>query len=421
MTKIAAPEPAAELTAAQTPQPKTPALRRRLTLPLLVLYGVGTTVGAGIYVLIGKIAGQAGVYSPWSFVLAALVMAFTVASYAEMSTRYPVSAGAAAYVKAGFRKRWMSRLTGFVTIGTGLVSSAAVALGSAGYVSQFVDLPTWVIVVAAVIVIGAVTGWGILQSVLLAGVLTVIEVAGLVVIIAAALVSDIPIADTLHLPPMEFDALASIAFAGLLAFFAFIGFEDLANVVEEAKDPRRDIPLAMVLTLAIATVLYVGVAVIAISAAPIDELAASEAPLSLVFQRLAGVSPGVISGIAIIATLNTILAQMTMASRVIYGMARQGDLPLVLGNVSPITGTPLLATGLVTAAVIGLALWFPLIGLAESTSLATLAVFALVNLSLLVVRLRGEKAAEGHIRVPIVIPLIGFVSCLGLIASATLG
>lgn len=396
-------------------------LRRRLTLPLLVLYGVGTTVGAGIYVLIGKIAGQAGVYSPWSFVLAAVVMAFTVASYAEMSTRYPFSAGAAAYVKAGFRRRWLSRLTGFVTIGIGLVSSAAVALGSAGYVSQFVDIPTWVIVIVAVVTIGAVTGWGILQSVLLAGILTVIEVAGLVVIIAAALASDIPLADTLHLPPMEFDALASIAFAGLLAFFAFIGFEDLANVVEEAKDPRRHIPLAMVLTLVIATVLYVSVAVIAISVAPIDELAASEAPLSLVYQRLVGVSPAVISGIAIIATLNTILAQMTMVSRVIYGMARQGDLPLVLGNVSPHTGTPLLATGLVTAAVIGLALWFPLMGLAESTSLATLGVFALVNLSLLVVRFRRDKATEGHIRVPIVIPVIGFVSCLGLIASSALG
>lgn len=392
-----------------------------MTLPLLVLYGVGTTVGAGIYVLIGKIAGQAGIYSPWSFMLAGVVMAFTVASYAEMSTRYPFSAGAAAYVRAGFRRRWLSRLTGFVTIGTGLVSSAAVALGSAGYVSQFVDIPTWAIVVVAVVVIGAITGWGILQSVLFAGILTVIEVAGLVVIIAAALVSDIPIADSLHLPPMEFDTLATIASAGLLAFFAFIGFEDLANVVEEAKDPRRNIPLAMALTLVIVTVLYVAIAVIAISVAPIDELAASEAPLSLVFQRLVGVSPVVISGIAIIATLNTILAQMTMASRVIYGMARQGDLPLVLGNVSPHTGTPLLATGLVTVAVIGLALWFPLIGLAESTSLATLAVFALVNLSLLVVRLRGEKAAEGHIRVPIVIPLIGFVSCLGLIASSALG
>src|SRR5690606_16027346 len=177
------------------------------TLPLLVLYGVGTTVGAGIYVLIGKIAGQAGIYSPWSFMLAGVVMAFTVASYAEMSTRYPFSAGAAAYVRAGFRRRWLSRLTGFVTIGTGLVSSAAVALGSAGYVSQFVDIPTWVIVIVAVVTIGAVTGWGILQSVLLAGILTVIEVAGLVVIIAAALASDIPLADTRHLPPMEFDAL----------------------------------------------------------------------------------------------------------------------------------------------------------------------------------------------------------------------
>ena len=127
-------------------------------------------------------------------------------------------------------------------------------------------------------------------------------------------------------PPLEAATLSGIAYASLLAFFAFIGFEDLANVVEEAKLPQRDIPRAMVLTLLISSALYLAVATIAVLAVPIDTLAASPAPLSLVFRAVANISPATISVIAIVATLNTILAQMTMAARVVYGMARQGDL-----------------------------------------------------------------------------------------------
>src|ERR1044072_9029263 len=125
-------------------------LRRRLGLPLLVLYGTGITIGAGIYVLIGTVAGHAGSYAPWSFVLAAVVMGLTVASYAELSTRFPVSAGEAAYVKAAFNSRTFSTLTGLLTIGIGVVSSSAVVLGSAGYIQQFTDLPQWLVVVAVV-------------------------------------------------------------------------------------------------------------------------------------------------------------------------------------------------------------------------------------------------------------------------------
>src|SRR3954469_11663036 len=122
-------------------------LRRRLGLPLLVLYGTGITIGAGIYVLIGTVAGHAGSYAPWSFVLAALVMALTVASYAELSTRFPVSAGEAAYVKAAFNSRGLSTATGLLTIVIGVVSASAVTLGSAGYIRQFYDLPQWLIVI----------------------------------------------------------------------------------------------------------------------------------------------------------------------------------------------------------------------------------------------------------------------------------
>lgn len=399
----------------------TPALRRRLGLPLLVLYGTGITIGAGIYVLIGKVAGHAGVYAPWSFVLAAAVMAFTVASYAELATRFPVSAGEAAYVKAAFGSRPLSILTGLLTIVIGVISSSAVTLGSTGYIKQFLDLPQWLLVTAVVLTLGAVAAWGILESVLLASLFTLIEVGGLVVIIAAAVRGDLAVAGALVQPlPLDPHVLSGIGFASLLAFFAFIGFEDLANVVEEAKVPHRDIPRAMMLTLLISTALYVAVAAIAVTAVPIDQLSTSSAPLSLVFREVAGISPVTISVIAIVATLNTILAQMTMAARVIYGMARHGDLPRMAGRVNPQTATPVFATALIAVSAIALALAVPLEPLAEGTSLVTLVVFALVNLSLLRLRYRRVQSTSPHVRVPVWVPAAGLATCLAMIASALL-
>lgn len=396
-------------------------LRRQLNLPLLVLYGVGITVGAGIYVLIGAVAGHAGVYTPWAFVLAAIVMAFTVASYAELSTRFPVSAGEAAYVRAAFQSRVLSTMTGLSTIVIGIVSSATVTLGSVGYIQQFLDLPQSILVVIIVVVLGGIAAWGILESVIIASIFTLVEVGGLLIIIAAAIQTKLPIATVLgNWPPLEIAALSGVAFGSLLAFFAFIGFEDLANVVEEAKVPHRDIPRAMVLTLLISTILYVLIAAVAISAVSVERLSSSSAPLSLVFREVAGVHTATISLIAIVATLNTILAQMTMAARVIYGMARQGDLPAALARVHPWTGTPLVATIVMVALIIPLALLVPFASLAEGTSLATLAVFALVNLALLRLRYRRARSVGPHLSVPIWVPAAGLVTCVAMIASALL-
>lgn len=397
------------------------ALRRRLGLPLLVLYGTGITIGAGIYVLIGAVAGHAGKYAPWSFLIAAIVMAFTVASYAELSTRFPISAGEAAYVKAAFQSRVMSTFTGLLTVAIGVVASSAVTLGSAGYIGQLVDIPQGATVVIIAVALGSVAAWGIFESALLAGAFTLIEVGGLMAIIVAAIHVEVPVLAALAQPlPTDVDTISGIAFASLLAFFAFIGFEDLANVVEEAKVPHRDIPRAMVLTLVISTILYVAVAAVAVSVVPIEHLSSSPAPLSIVFRQVAGVSPTTISIIAIVATLNTILAQMTMAARVLYGMARQGGLPRFLGHVHSKTATPLIATTIIVLLVIAFALAVPLVRLAEGTSMATLVVFAMVNLALLRLRKRGVHSQQPHVKVPIVIPAAGFTACVVMIATGLL-
>jgi amino acid transporter len=282
-----------------------------------------------------------------------------------------------------------------------------------------IELPTPLIAIVIVVVLGAVAAWGILESVILAGLLTLIEIGGLVLIVASALHSGISFGPALLAPP-PFDAtvLSGITFASLLAFFAFVGFEDLANVVEEAKNPRRTIPWAMALTLLITSVLYVLIAAISVSVVSPSLLAASPAPLSLVFGSVTGVSPTTFSAIAIVSTLNTILAQMTMTARVVYGMAQQGDLPGIAGRVHSGTGTPLIATGLVMLAVTVLALAFPLERLAEVTSLATLMTFALVNLSLLRIRSRDVAPDRAHLRVPLWIPLSGLVTSILMMASA---
>jgi len=394
-------------------------LRRKLGLPLLVLYGTGITIGAGIYVLIGAVAGHAGAHAPWAFVLSAVVMSLTVGSYAELSTRIPVSAGEAAYVKAAFNSRPFSIATGLLTIVIGVISASTVTIGSAGYIKQFTDMPQWLVVIAVVAVLGGVAAWGILESVLLASLFTLIEVGGLLAIVVAAFYGNVPIASTLVQPlPPDASTLSGIGFASLLAFFAFIGFEDLANVVEEAKVPHRDIPRAMVLTLLISTILYVAIAAIAVSAVSIERLSSSSAPLSLVFREVAGINPVTISIVAIVATLNTILAQITMAARVVYGMARHGDLPRIAGRVHARTATPLVATGLIALLVIALALSVPFERLAESTSLATLVVFALVNLSLLRLRHRRLRSSGPHVRVPLWVPAAGLATCIAMIASA---
>jgi amino acid transporter len=395
-----------------------PTLRRRLGLTLLVLYGTGVTIGAGIYVLVGAVSAYAGTHAPWAFLLAAAVMGLTVASYAELCTRFPVAAGEAAYVRAAFRSRMLSTLTGATMIATAVIASATVAIGASGYIAQFVAIPQEITVTVVIVALGLVSAAGVLESVILAGLFTVIEVGGLLIILVAALYQGLPFGAALAPPPFDLAVWSGLGFASLLAFFAFIGFEDLTNMVEETRAPERTVPRAMAITLILTAMLYAIVAAVAVTAVTPARLAASPAPLSLVFRELAGVSPATISAIAIVSTLNTVLAEMTMASRVVYGLSNLEDLPRWLGRVHRRTATPLFAIGSIVAITVALALLFPFEKLAESTSVATLAVFAMVNLSLLRLRWEGHHTAGPHLRIPIWVPAAGFVTCLALMAAA---
>ena len=158
---------------------------RRLTLLHAVLYGVGVTIGAGIYVLVGVAAGRSGLYAPLGFLAAAVVMGFTAASFAELGTRMPVSASEAAYVEAAFRRRWLTLLMGLLVVFTAAISAATISAGSVGYIGVFVPLPpTWIIVLV-VLSMGVIASLATTQSIAFAGVMTLIEVGGLLLIILA--------------------------------------------------------------------------------------------------------------------------------------------------------------------------------------------------------------------------------------------
>src|SRR5512139_1450372 len=382
-------------------------LARSLTLTHAVLYGLGVTIGAGIYVLVGLAAGRSGMHAPLAFMGAALVMAFSAASFAELGTRMPVSASEAAYVQAAFRLDWLSLGVGLLVVMTAIVSAATISVGSAGYVAVFLPLPAPWIISGVVLAMGIVACLATVQSVTFAGVMTLIEVGGLVLITVAGLGHGTDVVTRLpEIWPSAGDTTAWIGIAGttLTAVFAFIGFEHLVNVAEEMKEPHRTLPRALFLTLGLTALVYGLVVWIAVTAVPPQELARSSAPLALVFERLTGLPLVTMSTIAIVATLNGVIVHMFMIARVFYGLADQGNLPKALARLNPVTRTPLLATGLAVGAILVLAVAVPLARLADLTAVFTLVIFAVVNVALIRIKNRGDALPPGAFNCPRWVP-----------------
>ena len=373
----------------------TPRLARSLTLTHAVLYGLGVTIGAGIYVLVGIAAGRSGMHAPLAFFGAAIVMGFSAATFAELGTRMPVSASEAAYVQAAFDRKWLSLSIGLLVIATATISAATISVGSAGYLGVFLPLPGNWIIAGVVIAMGIIACLATVQSVSFAGFMTAIEVGGLVLIIIAGFGQGSSIIT--RLPEMWPDARDSVAWigiagTGLIAVFSFIGFEHLVNISAEMKNPGRTLPRALFLTLGLTALLYALIVWIAVIAVTPAELARSPAPLALVFQRLTGLPLVTMSAIAIVATLNGVIVHMIMIARVIYGLAEQGNLPKGIARLNPVTRTPLLATAIGVGVIRVLSLSVPLSGLADLTSRCTLIIFATVNIALIKIK-TGETAA----------------------------
>lgn len=387
-------------------------LKRRIGLPLLTAYGVGVMVGAGIYVLIGAVAAQAGVWAPLAFFLAGCVAAPTALSYAEFSSRVPDAAGEAAYVSKGFNSDALGILVGLAIVVAGTISAAAVLRGGVGYLSSLVPVDPAILIGVMGVTLVIVAILGAVESLAVAAVFTAIEVVGLFLIVWVGFGSE-PVAEIVTLPPPIWSGIMAGA---VLAFFAFIGFEDIVNMAEEVKDPSRTLPRAILISLFVTSAIYALVAFAAVRVVPVADLSRSEQPLALVWQTARGTDAAFLSAIAVFAALNGVLAQNVMAARVLFGLGRRTPILSVFHQAHPKFGTPTRATALVGLFVIGGALVLPVATLAEITSTVLLTVFVMVNAALILVKWRGVET-QGF-RVSIVVPMTGLVLSL---AALTIG
>jgi amino acid transporter len=400
--------------------PQDSALKRAISGKLLFLFIVGDTLGAGIYALVGEMSGEAGGVI-WLPLLVALVLALlTAASYAELVTKYPRAGGAAVFAHRAYRNDLVSFVVGFCMRAAGLVSVAGLALAFSGeYLTSFLDVPP---VPAALVFLAAVAALnlrGIRESLGANVVMTVVELSGLLIVIAlGALVVGGGGGDpgrVLELPAGA-SAADAVLGAALLAFYSFVGFETSANVAEETVDPSRNYPRALFGALLTTGVVYVLVGLAVAAAVPTEQLVNSSGPL-LEVVRVADVGlPGWVFGlIALIAVANGALLTSIMSSRLTYGMATQGLLPSVFGRVLPGRRTPWVAIVVTTAVSMALALTGSLEALANTVVLLLLVVFVSTNAAVLV--LRRDRVDHRHFRTPAVLPVLALVSCVVLLTQ----
>jgi basic amino acid/polyamine antiporter, APA family len=385
-------------------------LQRKLGLSLVTFYGLGTIVGAGIYVLIGEVANIAGQQIAWAFLLAGIIASLTGACYAELSSRFPAAAGAVLYIDQAFNKKRLSQFSGLLIILTGIVSAATISRGFVGYLGLYIDIPDWLAIVSLALILGSIAVLGVKESASAVALITILEVFGLLMVIVLVSFSSQTEAPHNH----ESFQLSSIILGSFLAFYAFIGFEDMVNLAEEMKSVKRDMPRAIFFAMIISTLLYLGIAWVAAEHTNLPGLASSDSPLAYMLgdHKLAVMIIGLIS---LVAITNGALTQIIMGSRVLYGMSRRNILPKVFGQVWTKTSTPVFSTLTVTFVILIFALWLPLAVLAKLTSSVMLMIFALVNLSLIRIKMIEAPKMTDHFKVPMAVPVLGLLMNISLL------
>jgi len=392
--------------------PSSAGLKRSLGLPALIIYGVGDILGAGIYALIGKVAGLVGNACWLSFSVSFVVALLTGLTYAELGSRFPRSAGASVYSLRAFGNSTFSYFIGFLVLMSGAVSMATVSHAFAGYLHVvWPEVPAGVMIVFFLLLLAGINFWGMNESSLTNIFCTAVEISGILIVILAGFKSFGTVNYLEVVPPEGKAHLYAFFQAGVLAFYAFVGFEDMANVAEETHQPEKFMPRAIMTSLGVVAVLYILTALAAVSAIPPSQLAGSSAPLLLVAQKgFPGIPSGLFTLIALFAVTNTALVNFIMGSRLLYGMAREGLVPSFLGRVHRSRHTPHVAIAVMLLIAMTLALTGTLVVLAQSNSLILLIVFSLMNLSLIIVKLRPQTTAAPF-QIPVFIPILGAASC----------
>jgi APA family basic amino acid/polyamine antiporter len=405
-------------------------LKRNLGLLAATSAGVGIISGAGIYALVGVATNMAGNAVWLSFLISSLVAVFTGLSYAELSSIFPKDAGEYVYSEHAFGKR-LAFMVGWLILISGIISVTVIALGFGGYFQAMFNIPQLgipiisnPIIIVGIVLLGLIAFinfYGMKESSWLNIVFTCIEVGGLLIIIASGILRG-RVVDYMAMP----NGIEGVFSAAALIFFAFIGFESVIKLSEETKNPERTIPLALVLSIAITTCLYIGVAIAGVSVLGWEKIGASSAPLAEVARAAWG--NGVFKLLAVIAmfsTANTVMISVMSTSRIAYGMGVEGSLPKILGRIHPKRMTPAIAIG-VSVAISGLLLFWDKIQIfAEMTNLVIFLTFICVNLALLVLRYK-EPDMPRKFRTPLNIgkfsltPVLGILTCLFLITRMEL-
>lgn len=405
--------------------PPTPAsdtnlvrLDRSLGLVQVTASGVGIIVGAGIYVLIGTATSLAGPRVWLGFLAAALVSVLTAMSYGELASMFPKAGAEFEYTRHAFPP-WLAFLVGWVMFVGLMVAAGAVALGFGLYLGQFVPVSPRLGALVLLVGVGAVAWGGIRRSARLTVVLSMVQVGGLVAVIAIG----VPHFGQVDLLADGGTGVTGVLGAAALAFFAFIGFDEVITLSEETRNPRRIIPLGLFLALGISTILYLGVAVAAVSVLGPDALGASPRPLADVLTHALGARGGdALAVVAMLATMNTTLLCLTAASRLQYGMARSGALPAALAR----TGTRTAAPHRAIAVAVLVAGGFVLVGdvklVASVTDVAVFLVFLAVNATVIILRFRRPEQERpfrtpGRVGKVPVVPVLAVVSVLVMLPS----
>ncbi|NLU75862.1 amino acid permease [Streptomyces sp. HNM0575] len=415
---------------AEGPEPADPDARsdgsplvRAIGPGLLILFIVGDILGTGIYATTGKVAGKVGGALWLPFVIGFAVALLTAASYAELVGKYPRAAGAALYTQRAFKVPFLTFIVAFMVMCSGLSSASAAARAFAGdYLGELVDVSPTLIAILFVLALAALNLRGVSESVKTNVVLTLVELAGLLIIIAIGIFAVLSgegdpgrLGDVHTSDGSGYALLTGVMGATALGFFAFVGFEDSVNMAEETVEPTRNFPRALFIGVTLTGTVYVLVALVSSLLVDFRVLEKSSGPL-LEVVKAGGVSfpPELFAVIALFAVSNSALINIMMASRLCYGMANEGILPALMGRVLPARRTPVAGIVFVTLLAVALVSTGEIEGLGDTTSFLLLCVFAVVNVAVLV--LRKDRVAHRHFRTPTVLPVVGALAT-ALLAS----
>jgi amino acid transporter len=408
-------------------------LVRSIGLFQLSMFGVGATIGTGIFFVLSQAVPVAGPAVIVSFVIAGTVAGLTAVCYAELASAVPVSGSSYSYAYATLGELPAMGVAACLLLEYG-VSAAAVAVGWSEYINELVDNLFGVALPDSLSQAPEQGGLFNLPAVLLVLLCTLLLIRGtsesaktnaiMVLIKISVLLLFIVVGvagwDSANLEPFAPFGLAGVTSAAGIIFFSYIGLDAVSTAGEEVKDPRRTLPMAILIALVVVTTLYIAVSVIAVAAQPYTDFEGQEAGLAAILEEVTGSTwPGtVLAAGAVISIFSVTLVVLYGQTRILFAMSRDGLVPKVFSRVHPKTGAPRANTLIVSAFCGVLAAAVPLGQLADATSIGTLFAFALVNVAVVVLR-RTRPTMHRTFRVPLspLLPALGFLFCVWMMGS----